>query len=228
MSRILLIEHGYDGPTPDRVRLFLDRAGRPYEVLRPYRGEALPETMEGIGAAVIYGGGQEIYQTDLYPYLAGEHAFARRAVAADVPLLGLCLGAQCIAYAHGAEVAHRPDGAYEFGYYELTPTEAGRDLFPTPPVMPQWHWHGSAVPEGAEVLASSPLFPNQAFRLGSAWGFQFHPEVTPDLMRHWQGLEAAPWGKPGAQTRAEQDALMARHDADIDRWFNAFLARFFA
>jgi GMP synthase - Glutamine amidotransferase domain len=94
--------------------------------------------------------------------------------------------------------------------------------------MPQWHWHGSGVPAGAEVLASSPLFPNQAFRLGSAWGFQFHPEVTADLMRYWQSLDSAPYGKPGAQTRAEQDARLALHDPQIDRWFTTFLTRFFA
>jgi GMP synthase (glutamine-hydrolysing) len=84
------------------------------------------------------------------------------------------------------------------------------------------------LPEGAELLASSELFANQAYRLGSAWGFQFHPEVTPEVMRFWQGLDMAPWGAPGAQTLAEQQALMAAHDPAIDRWFNGFLAEFFA
>lgn len=228
MSRILLIENVDDGPAPDRVRLFLDRTGRGYRVARPYLGEALPETLDGIDALVIYGGGQEIYQTDLYPYLASEHALARQAVAGGVPLLGLCLGAQCIAYAHGAEVAPHPEGAQEFGYYPVTPSPAGQGLFGAAPVMPQWHGHGAALPTGADLLASSPLFANQAFRLGSAWGFQFHPEVTAERMRHWQRHEAAPWHAPGAQTRDEQDRLMALHDAAIEGWFTGFLDRFFA
>lgn len=227
MSRILLIEHGYDGPHPDRVRLYLDRTGRDHQILRPYQGDALPEGFDGIGGAVIYGGGQEIYQIDLYPYLAAEHDFARRAVAAGLPLLGLCLGAQCIAWAHGADVRPRADSAHEFGYYEVTPTGAGQDFLPGPAVMPQWHGHGADLPHRAELLASSPLFPTQAFRLGSAVGLQFHPEVTAELMRHWQDLPSAPWDRPGAQARAEQDRLMAAHDAQIDRWFNSFLAGFF-
>lgn len=229
MTRILLVGHGYDAPFPDRVRLFLYRAGRPYETIEPHKGDVLPETMEGIAAVVIYGGGQEIYQTDLYPYLADEHAFTRRAVAAGVPVLGLCLGAQCIAYAHGAEVTTRPDGAYEFGYYPVTPTEAGQGLFADAPArMPQWHWHYAKLPEGAELLGHSDLFPTQAFRLGSAVGFQFHPEVTIDIMRYWQSMSEAPYGRPGAQDRAEQDRHLAEQDAAIDRWFNAFLEDFFA
>ncbi|MCW1933444.1 type 1 glutamine amidotransferase [Pararhodobacter zhoushanensis] len=229
MSRILLVEHLDDTPPPDRVRLFLDRTGRRYEVLRPFAGDTLPDDLADIGAVVIYGGAQEAYQTELYPYLADEHTFIRHAVAADVPLLGICLGAQNIAFAHGAEVRTRTDEAYEFGYYPVAPTEAGRALFgDAPTVMPQWHWHNAVLPEGAELLASSELFSNQAYRLGSAWGFQFHPEVTPEVMRFWQGLDMAPWGAPGAQTLAEQQALMAAHDPAIDRWFNGFLAEFFA
>lgn len=226
MKPVLLIEHLDDGPEPDRVRLFLERAGRPYTVVRPYLGDAVPQDPGAYSAAVLYGGAQEAYQTDLYPYLADEHAFCRAAVAASLPTLGLCLGAQLIAHAHGATVAPRSDGAYEFGYYTLTPTQAGRAVFPDAPVMPQWHWHNATLPAGAELLASSPLFANQAYRLGSAWGFQFHAEVTAARFRHWQALPSAPWTAPGAQTRAEQDRLMATHDAAIDRWFNVFLGRF--
>lgn len=227
MSQILLIENFDDGPEPDRVRMFLDRTGRDYRVIRPHAGDAVPRSAAGFDAAVIYGGAQEIYQTDLYPYLADEHAFAADAVARDVPLLGLCLGAQCIAWAHGADVRPHPQGVKEFGYYDLTPTEAGAALFPGPVVMPQWHGHGFDLPEGATRLASSALYPNQAFRLGSAWAFQFHPEVTAARMRRWQAHPMAPWDAPGAQDRDEQDRRLATADAAIDRWFMAFLARFF-
>ena len=228
MSRILLIENFDDGPEPDRVRLFLDRAGRDYTVIRPHAGDSVPRSAEGLAAAVIYGGAQEIYQTDRFPYLADEHALAADAVRRDVPLLGLCLGAQCIAWAHGADVRPHPDGAVEFGYYDLTPAPEGQALFGGPVVMPQWHGHGFDLPDGATRLASSALYPNQAFRLGSAWAFQFHPEVTPQRMRRWQAHDAAPWSAPGAQDRDEQDRRLNAHDAAIDAWFMAFLARFFA
>jgi len=227
MTRILLIENNDDSAEPERIRQFLDRTGRAYRVVRPYRGEAVPRSAEGLDAAVIYGGGQEVYQTDRYPYLADEHAFAVDAVVRGVPLLGLCLGAQCIAYAHGAEVAPHPEGVVEFGYHPVTPTEAGRVVLPREMMMPQWHGHGFAIPKGAVRLAGSVQYPNQAFRLGSAWGFQFHPEVTPERMRRWQVHPDAPWTAPGAQPLAEQQALMTEHDPAIAAWFEAFLTRFF-
>jgi len=227
MKEILLIEHAADAPHPDRVRLFLERAGRPYRVVRPFAGDALPSDMAQVQAAVIYGGAQEIYQTDLFPYLADEHAFARQAVAAGVPLLGLCLGSQCIAWAHGADVAPHPDRAQEFGYYPLRATPDGAALFPEGLHVPHWHGHGFQIPEGAQLLARGEAFPHQAFRLGSAWAFQFHPEVTPDLMRWWQNSASAPYAAPGAQPRERQEALMAAHDPALDAWFNRFLAGFF-
>lgn len=227
MKEILLIEHAADAPHPDRVRLFLDRAGRPYRVVRPFAGDSLPTDMAQVQAAVIYGGAQEIYQTDLFPYLAQEHAFARDAVSAGVPLLGICLGSQCIAWAHGADVAPHPDRAQEFGYYPLRPTNAGASLFPEGLHVPHWHGHGFQIPPGAQLLAEGEVFPHQAFRLGSAWAFQFHPEVTPDLMRWWQNSAAAPWAAPGAQTRETQEALRVAHDPALDIWFNRFLAGFF-
>lgn len=227
MKEILLIEHGADAPHPDRVRLFLAQTGRPYRVVRPFFGDALPDDMAQVAAAVIYGGLQEIYQTDLYPWLHAEHSFARNAVAAGVPLLGLCLGAQCIAYAHGATVAPREDGAKEFGYYPIAPTAAGAAVFPADLHVPHWHGNGFELPAGAELLARGLLFPNQAFRLGSAWAFQFHPEVTPALMRWWQDFDFAPYAARGAQERAMQQARMAAHDPALDAWFRRFLAGFF-
>ena len=149
-------------------------------------------------------------------------------MAGKVPLLGICQGAQQIARVMGAEVGPPASGLHEFGYYPVSPTPEGQDLLPDTLYMTQAHFHTFAIPEGAVHLATSPLYPNQAFRIGDrTYGFQFHPECTIEGFRRWQSTPWAAYGKPGAQTKAEQDRLMAEHDAAQAEWFYGFLARLF-
>lgn len=94
--------------------------------------------------------------------------------------------------------------------------------------MTQVHFHTFAIPKGAVHLASSPLYPNQALRHGErTYGFQFHPVCTIEGFRRWQSNAWAPYGKPGVQTKAEQDPLMAEHDARQADWFYGFLRNLF-
>ena len=102
-----------------------------------------------------------------------------------------------------------PSGLHEFGYYELQPTEAGRSVFPGALHVTQAHFHTFDIPAGAEHLATSALYPNQAFRYGDkTYAFQVHSEVTIEGFRRWQAAPWAAYGKPGAQSREEQDRLM--------------------
>ena len=88
----------------------------------------------------------------------------------------------------------------------------------------QSHSHEFAIPDGAELLASTETFPNQAMRYGeTTFGFQFHPEVTRTGLRRWQDADWAPWGKPGVQARDEQDRRAAAHDPAQRDWFVGFL-----
>lgn len=99
----------------------------------------------------------------------------------------------------------------------------GSDFLPETQHMTQAHFHTFAIPEGTVHLATSPLFPNQAFRYGDrTHGFHLHPEVTIKGFRRLQANDRAAHGKPGTQSRAEQDALMAQHDARQANWFYAF------
>ena len=98
----------------------------------------------------------------------------------------------------------------------------------TPLHATQAHFHTFALPAGATLLASSELYPNQAYRHGmNTYGVQFHPEVTIEGFRRWQAAPWAAYGKPGAQTRLEQDALMREHDAAQAEWFYSFLESLF-
>ena len=78
------------------------------------------------------------------------------------------------------------------------------------------------------LLASSRAYRNQAMQLAEkAYGFQFHPEQTAETFKRWQRKPWAPWGKPGVQTREEQDARAEQHDGAVDGWFRGFLDRLF-
>lgn len=119
---------------------------------------------------------------DGFPTRSAEIELLEAALAADQPVLGVCLGAQLLAVAGGGRVFR--DGPIEIGWGEVDLQAAsGTDpLFgPSPSPLPVLHWHGETftLPEGAVLLASSSLYANQAFRLGeSAWGLQFHVEIT--------------------------------------------------
>lgn len=136
---------------------------------------------------VVLGGPIGVYETDRYPFLVEEQAAIAARLAARRPTLGICLGAQLMAQALGAEVA--PTGRAEIGFGPLTFTDEGRTSVLQPiGDVPVLHWHGDqfAIPDGAQRLAQTPGFPNQAFALGRyALGLQFHLEVEVPQLERW-------------------------------------------
>ena len=136
---------------------------------------------------IVLGGPIGVYETDRYPFLTHERAAIAARLALGKPTLGICLGAQLMAQALGAEV--RPTGRVEIGYGWLQLTEPGRtsvlaDLESTPVL----HWHGDQfeIPEGASRLAQTPGFPNQAFAIGTRiLGLQFHLETEHAQIERW-------------------------------------------
>src|SRR5450756_2866772 len=137
--------------------------------------------------ALIFMGGPMSVNDDL-PFLRQEMDFIRQAIAQRQPILGICLGSQLIARAMGATV--RRNAAKEIGWYGLQFTEAaaGDRLFDGLTMETVFHWHGETfdLPPGAELLASSGLCRNQAFRAGErVYGLQFHLEVTPRMIADW-------------------------------------------
>lgn len=138
---------------------------------------------------VVLGGPIGVYENEEYPCLTRETALVKERIAADLPVLGICLGSQIIAHALGARVY--PGGAKEIGWSSLKLAEGAEDSplrFITGEEISVLHWHGDTfdIPEGAELLASTDLFPHQAFRFGNnVLGLQFHPEVPPENLEKW-------------------------------------------
>ena len=138
---------------------------------------------------VVLGGPMNVDQADRFPHLTTEVAAIREALALGIPILGICLGAQLLAAALGANV--RPHTVREIGWYPLNPTaDAGEDplcrhLGEQQHVF-QWHAYTFDLPDGAVHLASTPTCPNQAFRHGDrAYGLQFHLEADEHLIQRW-------------------------------------------
>lgn len=226
-KRVVLIRHG-DDPPDDRVQVWLNRNGYEADLRKPFAGDRLGDLPSDLAGTVLYGGPYNAFDLDKHPFMRDEDRWIGDCLKADVPMLGICQGAQQIACHLGADAGPINGEPYEFGYYRVDPVDGGEDFLDRPRWFSQAHFHMFGIPDGAERLASSDLFPNQAFRYGKkVYGLQYHPEVTIEGFRRWQEEPWSPFGKPGAQTRQEQDQLMAVHDRDQADWFYNFLDRLF-
>ncbi|OYW44271.1 MAG: glutamine amidotransferase [Sphingomonadales bacterium 32-68-7] len=162
---------------------------------------------------IMMGGPMAVYEADRYPWIACQQRRLAHRLAADRPTLGVCFGAQLVASALGAEVF--PGPAKEVGFHPLTIAETpAAEPLRHLAELPVLHWHGDTftLPDGAERLASSALYPNQAFRVGpNILGLQFHAEMGLDE-RFEEWVEQWPHDIAAAGTTAEQlRADHARH-----------------
>jgi GMP synthase-like glutamine amidotransferase len=152
-------------------------------------GTPPPRPVDDYGAVLIFGGSMHADQDDRHPWLREENLFIQGLLDRRVPLLGVCLGIQLIAKAEGAAVHPLPGGP-EIGWLpvELTEGAAADPLFSRLPARFDafgWHYYTYDLPAGAEELARSTRC-NQAFRIGeTAWGIQFHAEVTHETVQGW-------------------------------------------
>jgi GMP synthase (glutamine-hydrolysing) len=187
MMHILVIMH-VESEGPGSLGSFLASAGAQVQVARLYAGDRLPEDTSALNAVISMGGPMNVYEEDKYPFLREETSFLHRAVNADMPVLGICLGAQMLAKAAGARVTRSPKEEVGWGLVRLT--EAGRaDLLfqGLPQTLEVLQWHGDMfhIPEQATLLADGTDCPHQAFRCRNAFGLQFHVEVTGDILAEW-------------------------------------------
>lgn len=139
----------------------------------------LPD-LAGLDMVIAMGGPMSVNDEQELPWLVAEKAFLRAAVAQGLPVLGICLGAQLIASAHGAGVHAGRDK--EIGWFPVHAEPVPDGCFAFPAAIEVFHWHGEtfALPAGAVLLARSAACRHQAFQLGArAIGLQFHLETTP-------------------------------------------------
>ena len=236
MGTALVIEND---PTDDLRRLgeWLTEAGLELTVLRPHAGDELPETLDDYLALIVLGGDQSAYPdvagTPGAPWFPRLEGLLRKAVRNRVPTLGVCLGGQLLATAHGGLVERSTSGP------EIGPGLVGRrdvadkdPLFKWVPLMPdviQWHRDEiTELPLRSVLLAASGTHPHQAFRLGDrAWGLQFHIECDAEMIERWAAADRDVIAELGY----DEEAVVYHTAAalpDVEEVWQPFAARFAA
>ncbi|MFD9941665.1 type 1 glutamine amidotransferase [Nonomuraea sp. NPDC059023] len=206
--RITVIEHEADAP----LGYFAGWLGLPCDIVRPYLGDPIPaEAADGL---IVLGGEMAAWEDEAYPWLPATRDLIRRSVAAQTPVLGICLGAQLMTLACGGTV-ERGAAGLEIGACRVTllpvadPLLSGSGLAGTVPAA-QFHRDAmTTLPEGATLLMTGERYPHQAYRLGaSAWAVQFHPEVTPEIFDRWIAASGQDQ-KLATEVKAADAALVA-------------------
>ena len=212
IERLLIIEHGPYAPAGLLGDWAADRA-LTVQTVALHAGEPLPGSVAGYDAAVSLGSSRAAYD-DTLPWLAAELSFLDRLLAAEVPVFGICFGAQALARVLGARL-HKLD-VPEIGWVE-TPS---RSALPAGPWL-SWHYDRFDLPAGAAELAANEVSV-QAFSFGPHAGVQFHPEATQQIARSWMAVTNPPPGSTGPLFR-DADAIWERAACQAPKLFSAWL-----
>lgn len=225
-NKIITLIHK-ETTVPGVIGKKLTDMGYELDIRAPIFGDVLPHNFDDYAAALVFGG--PMSANDEEPYLHSELAWIRTVLDANLPYLGICLGAQLLAKVLGASVEAHPQGLEEIGYYPIYAAKAGVPLFPQTLNIYQWHKEGFGLPEGAVLLARGNDFPHQAFRWGDrAYGLQFHPEMTAEMVDFWTEQGAHLLDVPNAKTRCEQIAAHAENSEAVSAWLETFLNKWLA
>ena len=228
---VILVTHHVSEHTDLGNRASSILGGREFDLhwVHTPAGDPLPEPDETHAGAIVFGGAQDISEMDQHAFMKAEVDWIGRWAESGAPFLGICLGSQMLAHALGAPIGRHPDDIHEIGYYPVRPTDVGGDFIPDP--FHVYHWHKEGVfdlPTTCTPLATGDDFPHQAFRYkDTAYGLQFHPEVTTDIMVRWLGEAGEALDRKGAHTHDRQIADSGKYNTVMGDWFEGFLARLF-
>ncbi len=212
----------------------LEHAGAPTTVWQAVDGEPRP-SLHGIGGVVLFGSSYNVEHADEQRFIADARALTIEAVEREIPYLGICFGAQMLAWSLDAPVVKAP--TREVGYEPIRPNDEaeidpllghyadGDHVF-------QWHMDTFGLPDGAIRLASGDLVTNQAYRVGErAWGVQWHFEIDRPELEQWlvsferaDGPLETSWGKSAETVREEADRFQADHEMKGRAVFARFAA----
>lgn len=191
MRKIMVFQHVAHEPL-GTLNPMLKQAGFRIRYVNFGRDTEQVPSLDGYNGLIVLGGPMGVYEADRYGHLLAEQRALESALQRGIPVLGICLGAQLLAATLGARVSKGPTP--EFGWYDVHPTPAAAE----DPLFAGWsakerifqlHQDTFELPAGAVHLATSDLYPGQAFRYGSnAYGLQFHLEVDEPMIRRWMTI----------------------------------------
>lgn len=210
----------------------LGTAGAPTTIWEALDGEPRP-SLDGISGVVLFGSSYNVEHAAEQPFIKDARELTLEAIDHGLPYLGICFGAQMLAWSLDAAVGKAP--MREVGYGPIRPTAAATD----DPLLShyadgdhvfQWHMDTFELPEGATLLATGDRVANQAYRVGDrTWGVQWHFEIDRGEIEMWLGsfeqadgpLETS-WGKAGSAVRAEAERFQEQHETKGREVFTRF------
>ncbi len=217
--RALAVVHQADagpGVFADEMR---ERGVELEEWMLSERGTGPPREIAEYDAVLTFGGAMHADQEDRHPWLRFEKDFLAAMLDDGMPILAVCLGTQVLAGAAGGEARRASEP--EIGWFEVEVTDEGASDPVIGPLAPsftgfQWHSYEAVPPEGAAILARTPICP-QAYRIGKrAWGIQFHAEVTATDVSRW--IDDYRSDEDAVRIGIDPEALRAETDEKIAEW----------
>jgi GMP synthase-like glutamine amidotransferase len=214
---------------PGTIEDYLRLKEIPYTIVDLCKGESLPDETS-FDTLIMLGGPMSV--NDDISYIREEEELVRNFTLSGKKMLGVCLGAQIMAKALGAKVYKGP--APEVGWFDIALCIEGLydsliiNMFSHPDTgevckkSKVFHWHGETfdIPQGASRLAFSDLYPNQAFKYGRGYAFQFHIEVSEQMIYDWMSGENTDMNNLRAETGRYYDVYRKRAFAFYRKFFN--------
>lgn len=203
-----------------------------FDLIAIDEGQTVSSSLEGVSGLVFLGGPMSV--NDSLPWLEDELALIRKAHAADIPMLGFCLGSQLISKALGGTVSHG-DAGQEIGWHSVqraTGSVAEQWLANIEEPMQLFHWHGEtfSLPQGAHLILSSQAYPHQAYVVGKTLALQCHIEVSAEMVKEWVSLytddlaQGGQWNQTASEICAdlENKVALLRKAAQplLETWLN--------
>lgn len=204
---------------PGYFATFLDNNHIPWRLIKIDAGEKLPASIDEFSGLVFMGGTMSV--NDDLPWIKQELSLIRQAVAADVPVLGHCLGGQLMAKALGGTISANPVKEMGWGEVSVPDNAVAREWFGSLTGFNSFHWHGEAfsIPQDATCILSSPYCANQAFAMGMHLGMQCHVEMTERLVIDWCSVgaeELASLDEPSVQPLEEIEKDLSERVAALN------------
>jgi GMP synthase-like glutamine amidotransferase len=207
---------------PGYFATFLDRQRLPWKVVALDAGEPVPQSVDDMSGIAMMGGPMSV--NDDLPWVKPMESMLRRAVDADVPVLGHCLGGQLLAKALGATVRRSPNEEIGWHRVDVEASPIAREWVGDDPSWTTFQWHNESfdLPQGSMRVLTNAACPNQAYVIGNSIGLQGHVEMTGDLVRTWIGPRGDGGGDLSPENRKNKpyvqspEQITAQLDRDIE------------